>query len=150
MEYISGSLPPKVGTQTKYKAILRLSNSSNDFVSSELSCFLPSTFGAFDIQNVGSAERGNVEFDESTGKLTWRVGVLEAHAGKFSPARILEFTVAANPSPADAGNSLALLRNIKFYAKDGFTEEGIDLGTEDLTTASLSGQNGYSNGSVAP
>lgn len=150
LEYLSGSLPPKVGTQTKYKAILKLSNSSNDLTASELSCFLPAAFGVFDIQNVGQAERSNVEFDESTGKLTWRVGVLGAHAGKFSPARILEFTVAANPSPADAGNSLTLLRNIKFYAKDSFTEEAVNLSTEDLTTASLSGQNGYSSGSVVP
>jgi len=148
--YLSGSLPPKVGTQTKYKAIIRLSNSSNDFSSLELSVFLPTVLGTFSQSGVNAAERENAQFDPATGKLTWKAGVLPAHTGKFSPAKTLEFELSLNPSPSDAGASPTLLRNIRFTAKDNFTGENVEIRTEDLTSASLSGQDGYYNGIVSP
>jgi len=150
LSFLSGSLPPKVGTQTKYKATLKLLNSSNDFSQGQLTVFLPSASGSFSLESVNAAERANVQFDPATGRLTWRVDSLPAHAGKFSPAKILEFTVAASPSPSDVGSSPVLLRNTRFSAKDDFTGQEINISAEDLTTASLSGQGGYENGIVVP
>lgn len=150
LSFISGSLPPKVGTQTRYKATLKLLNSTNDFSGGQLTVFLPSVAGSFSLDSVNAAESQNVQFDPATGRLTWNFGTLPAHAGKFNPAKILEFTVAANPSPSDAGNTLLLLRNIKFSAKDDFTGRDVNIGADDLTTASLPGQSGYSNGTVVP
>lgn len=150
LTYLSGSLPPKVGTRTTYKVNIKLINSSNDFSAVELTGFLPTVAGSFSQSSVNDGERDNVEFDASTGKLIWKVGLLPAHTGKFSPARILEFEVALNPSPADVGNSPSLVRNIRLTAKDNFTGQEVGAKTEDITTLSVSGQGGYSNGTVVP
>ncbi|MBI3231987.1 MAG: DUF11 domain-containing protein [Candidatus Doudnabacteria bacterium] len=150
LSYLDGSLPPKVGTQTRYKATFRLVNSSNDFSSGELTCFLPTVAGSFNEASINPLEKNNTQFDSSTGKLAWRFGSLLAHTGKFSPAKILEFEVTLNPSPSDVGNSPVLLRNIKLFAKDNFTNRDVNLSTEDLTTASVLGQTGYYDGVVVP
>lgn len=150
LSYASGSLPPKVGTETKYKVKLSLLNSSNDFSESLLTVFLPSAGGFFDSDSLSANERENVQFDPSTGRLTWKVGILPAYAGKFSPAKVLEFELTISPSPSDAGESLTLARNIRFSAKDNFTENTVDVRTEDMTTASLEGQQGYSKSIVVP
>lgn len=150
LAYISGALPPKVGTETKYKVKFSLLNSSNDFSQGEVAAFLPSAGGSFDQTSVSAGERENVQFDPATGKLLWKVGSLPAYAGKFSPAKILEFEVTIGPGPSNAGESMALVRSIRFFAKDNFTEQEVNIRTEDITTASLEGQQGYSNGIVAP
>jgi hypothetical protein len=150
LKYVSGSLPPKVGTQTKYKVSLNVFNSSNDFIDSDLSLFLPGSSAGFNQSSITVSEKNNVQFDPATGKLQWKLGVLPAHSGKFVPVKTLEFEVLANPTPSDVNNYLTLVRSIKFFAKDSFTEQSINLKTEDITSASLSGQGSYEYGLVIP
>ncbi len=150
LKYLSGSLPPQVGTQTKYKVSLNVFNSSNDFKEAELSLFLPGVSGGFNLNSLSASEKNNVQFDPATGKLLWKLGVLPAYSGKFLPVKNLEFEIVVNPAPADAGSYLTLVRSIKLFAKDEFTLQAISLKTEDLTSASLSGQTGYESGLVVP
>ena len=148
LDFSSGSLPPRVGLRSVYKVSLQLTNSSNDFSEGEVSCFLPTIAGNFNLNSVNSAERQNVQFDPSTGKLTWNISVLPAYTGKFSPARVLEFETSVSPSLSDAGSSPVLVRGIRLNAKDTFTQMQASVSAEDLTTASLAGQSGYTNGIV--
>jgi hypothetical protein len=76
LSFVSGQLPPKVGLSSVYKVKLALSNSTNDYSNGVLSAFLPLGPGAFVSGSVSPAEASNVQFDSSTGKLTWNVGSL--------------------------------------------------------------------------
>ncbi len=149
LSFTTGSLPPKVGTKSVYKVTLQLLNSSNDFTEAEVSCFLPTIAGSFDPNSVSAAERQNVQFDPASGKITWKVAVLPAYSGKFSPARTLEFETSINPSLSEAGSSPVLVRGIRLSAKDNFTQSPVSASAQDLNTASLAGQSGFINGIVA-
>ena len=150
LRYLSGSLPPKVGTQTKYKLKINLSNSSNDFSSGEVSFFLPGAGLGFNENSITASEQANVQFDPSTGKLVWKFGSLPAFSGKFSPNKILELEVVANPAPSDVGDFAVLARSFKFVAQDSFTGQEVILKTEDISSASLLGKDGNEFGTVVP
>ena len=150
LDYQDGSLPPQVGKNTIYKVQFSLTNSTNDFSDGILTAFLPLGPSGFVTGSVNSSETGKVEFDSTTGKLTWKVGSLPAHTGKFSQARILEFKVKLNPAASQVDQSPNLVTDIKFQAKDIFTGKEVELKTEDITSADLAGQDGYVNGRVVP
>ncbi len=147
LSYMTGSLPPKVGTNTTYKIVLSLRNSTNDFTDGVLTLFLPLGAGGFNQSSVSSQEQPNVTYDPSLGKLTWKVGKLPAHTGQFSLPRSLEFTVNLNPSPSQANQSPVLAKDIKFNATDSFTQQQVTDTVPDITTSDLPGNN-YGNGTV--
>ncbi len=148
LTYVSGAMPPRVGTDTVYKVSLILKNSTNDYSNTVVTAFIPLGAGGFDQGSTNSEEAGTVTYDPSTGKLTWNVGTLAAHAGQFAPPRSLSFNVRLNPSSAQVGQSPVLIKNIQLVATDSFTTEAIKGSTPDITTDNLNGQNGYGNGLV--
>ncbi len=149
LSFVSGSLPPKVGTNTTYKVSFTLRNATNDFSSGVVTAFLPLGAGGFDQSSVTPGEQNKVIFDQSAGKLTWNVGQLPAHTGQFSQARTLEFNINLNPAPAQANQSPVLIKNITFSATDSFTQQPVHNTANDITTSSIQG-NGYGNGQVQP
>jgi len=150
LNFLSGSLPPQVNKLTVYKVSLSLTNSSNDYTDATLSAFIPLPAGGFDAASVNAAEKSKVEFDSSTGKLTWNVGSLPAYTGKFSQSRALEFNLKLYPSSAQVSQSPLLVNNISFAAKDSFTGQDINLTGNKITTADITGTDNYSKGTVVP
>lgn len=148
LRYVSGSLPPSVGKNTLYKASLTLANSSNDFTDGLLTAFVVSGTGGFVQGSVNAAEANRVDYDSSTNKLTWKVGGLSAHAGKFNPPRVLEFGLNFTPSASQVGDSPILLKDIRFSGKDSFTGEMVNLAVDDIRTDDLPGANSYRDGRV--
>lgn len=148
--FLSGALPPQVGKPTVYKVSLSLVNSTNDYSDGVLTAFLPLAAGSFNSSSVNAAENGKVDFDASTGKLTWRFGNLPAHTGQFSQVRVLSFNLSLSPASSQANTSPILVKSIQLQAKDTFTQNMVTVSANDVTTASLSGGSGYSNGQVQP
>jgi hypothetical protein len=146
LNFSSGQLPPKVGQQSVFTISLSLNNSSNDFSDGILTAFIAGS--GFDVNSVNAAEAGNVQYDSSTSKLSWKVGNLPAYTGKFSQARILQFKVKLVPALAQVGQSPELVRNITFSAKDIFTEGTINLKVDNVATSDYQDSNGYSQGLV--
>lgn len=142
LSFVSGSQPPRVGSQTVYKASISLKNSSNDFSSAVVSMFLPLGAGSYDAGSLTPSETSKVTFDPSTGKLTWNVGSLPAHSGAFSPAKILEFQVRLNPSAGQAGQSPVLVKGITLDATDTFTSQAVSVKGDDLDTTDAAGNYG--------
>lgn len=149
LTYVSGSFPPQAGKDTVYHIKLDLSNSSNDYSNGVLTLFIPLGSGGY-AGSVNAAENANVQYDQSAGKLTWNFGSLSAYAGRFSPARVLEFNIRLNPSSSQANTSPALVKNIQMSARDMFTGEDVSISTDDLNTANVAGQTGFGFGSVQP
>lgn len=147
LTYVSGQLPPKVGTNTTYKVRFTLKNSTNDFSNTTVSAYLPIAAGGFNQSSVTPAEQRNVTFNASSGQLTWNVGALPAHTGQFSASRILEFTVTINPSSNQVNSSPTLVKTITMDATDLFTSQAVHNTTDDLTTDDVQG-NGYGQGQV--
>jgi hypothetical protein len=108
---------------------------------------LPTSIGGLVAGSVNAAESSKVQFDASTGKLTWNVGGLAAHAGKFAPARKLEFKISVNPSQSQVGRSLTLVKDIKLSAKDLFTAEAVEAVSDEISSDDLAGEH-FGNGQV--
>ncbi len=150
LQFVSGQLPPQVGRSTTYRVKFSLFNSSNDFSDAVVTAYLPLSGGGFKEGSVTPSEKSKVEFDSSTGKLTWRVGSLPAHTGKFSQAKSLEFELTLSPSEAQIYSSPTLVKDIQLSAKDTFTGQSVSEATAGITTNSLSGQDSYGKGTVQP
>jgi hypothetical protein len=150
LSYISGQLPPQVGKATIYKVTLSLTNSSNDFSSGVLTAFIPLGSGGFAQSSVNSAEAGNIQYDGSTGKLTWNFSGLAANTGRFTAARTLSFNITLNPSSSEAGQAVTLIKTITFTATDVYTQASVGASARDITTSDVQGQNGYGSGTVQP
>lgn len=147
VEYVSGSLPPKVGKSTTYRVTLSLRNSTNDLAQGLLTAFIPLDPGSFDSSSISPTKESSLlKFDPSSGKLTWQVGNVPAHTGDFSPLRQVSFTVRVIPSSSQVGHTVTLLKTISFVANDTFANQAVKLEADDLTTGDVSG--GFANGRV--
>ncbi len=134
--YISGELPPKVGSQSTFEVGVELRNATNSYQEGVLTGFIPVGV-TFDSSSVSAKEASLVKFDSSTGKLTWNVGKLDANTGSFNPLRKLTFNVRFTPSSSQVGQEVVLFKTISFTAKDSFTEQLISLTANQITTNDL-------------
>lgn len=148
VDFASGELPPKVGKPTQFKINIALVNSSNDFKDGLFTAFLPGGANVYVSGSVIASEANNFQFDSATGKITWKVGKLDAYTGKFSEARALEFEVKLQPSLSQVGSSPVLIKDMIFTAEDTFTGLPGQLKAEALSTSDLQNQDGYSKGRV--
>jgi uncharacterized repeat protein (TIGR01451 family) len=148
LKYFSGTLPPQVGKETLYTVSLSLSNSTNDFSDGVLTAFVPLGSKGFVDKSENPAESGRVEFDSTTGKVTWNFAGLPAHTGQFSSSRTLQFQVRIVPSASQVNQSPTLVKDIQVEAKDIFTGQNVSINTDDITTGDLSGDQGWGSGQV--
>ena len=152
LEHISGQLPPQVGKESTYRLNIALSNSTNELRDGVLTAFIPVAASGVDLSSIQPArEVSNVTFDSSTGKLTWKVGILSAHVGDFSPLRKMSINVRIVPSSNQVGREVELLKTVGMKIVDSFTGENLSLSGNALTTSNLKDSNGYTvDGSVRP
>jgi hypothetical protein len=136
VSYVAGSLPPKVGTTSRFKVRLALKNSSNDYREGVLTGYVPIGVN-LDNNSITPVERSSVQFDASTGKLIWNVGQLMAHSGTIRPERALDFIVSTTPGASQVGQPISLFRDIQFTATDSFTNESIKLNTPNILSTNL-------------
>ena len=148
LEHVGGALPPRVGESSTYRLNISLRNGTNDLRDGTLTAFIPVTSGGVDVASIQPAkEISLVSFDQSTGKLTWKVGALPAHTGDFSPLRKMSIQVRIIPSGSQAGSQPELLKTVSFTATDSFTEQTVNLTGSSLNTGHLQ-DGGFSNGTV--
>ena len=150
LAFVSGSLPPQVGTASTYRVKLSLFNSSNDFSDAVVTASIPLSGEGFNVGSITSSEKDKVEFDTSNGKLTWRVGSLPAHTGRFVQAKSLEFELTISPSESQKYTSPTLVQGIQLNARDNFTAQNVEESADNITTNNLDGDNAYGKGTVKP
>ncbi len=145
--HVSGQLPPRVGQNSTFNVVLSLKNATNDYFNSTLTASIPIGV-VLDQNSITAKEKSLVKYDSSTGKLTWSMGTLSGGTGYFSPVRQLAFNVTIKPSSNQVGQSVTLLKNITFTAKDSYTAQSINLTTETITTNNIPNNSG--SGTVIP
>ncbi len=131
--YQAGAKPLTVNQGTSYAVEIDLRNGTNDVTGATMTMNLPNTFN-FDLANVNTEERGNVNYDRSTKKIIWNVGTLAANAGSFSAMRKLILLVTVIPGASSGGQPITLVNNIDFSGVDSFTNKSIELSKQDLST----------------
>ncbi len=136
VSHVDGALPPQVGTQSGFKVRLALRNSSNDYRNGQLIGYVP-IGTTLDVGSITASEKNLVKFDSTSGRLTWDVGQLLAHAGTIQPERALEFNIRFTPSSSQVGQGVTLFKTITFTAVDDFTSQDVSLEENDLSTSDI-------------
>lgn len=123
-----GPLPPQVNQTTSYWLFWKLKSGSNDLKNILINGMLPSNVSFTGKTSVTSG-RG-LEYDPSTRIVSWKIEEISkqdlAQAG---------FEVEITPLPSQLGTSPVLLNKITAEALDSYTNQKIQKGSGDLTTA---------------
>lgn len=135
----SGPLPPRVGLETTFSIIWRVTNTTNALQEGKIKATLPSY-----VNWVGSFSPADekIVYDPSTREVSWDVGEVESGAGDTSSAREVYFQVSIVPSLSQLGQFVRLTNKATFQAVDSFTKTVIvkeqDAVTTELTNDSVS------------
>lgn len=114
----SGPLPPKVGKETTYTVIWSLTNSSNNVSGATVSAFLPSYVRWLD---KFQPEDADVSYNQTTGEVVWRAGLIPSGTGILSSAKELAFQISFLPNVAQVGSQPTLVSEATLSGKDSFT-----------------------------
>ncbi len=127
----TGPMPPKVGKETTYTAVLSIANVSNDFLDVKVKAVL---FPYARWMNKISKTDEKISFNEATGEIVWEAGIVGAGTGILSPAKEIAFQISFVPSLSQIGHSPVLLSDISIEGKDNFTANVVKETKKDLTT----------------
>lgn len=118
----NGPMPPRVNIPTTYTLVFQVTNSSNEVAGGELSTTFPPYVNWLNAISP-SVERANVTFDNTTRKLTWKLGTIRAGVGVGSnPPRQLSVQVQIIPSTVQVGEAIDLTNDIVLTGTDTFTD----------------------------
>lgn len=113
-----GPLPPRVGKETKYWALIKITNTTSNIANAKLSAALPDYVRWTEKTSV--SEGNAIQYDDTHKTISWSVPKLLPHseAGVF-------FEVAITPTVAQINTSPILIKNIILSGHDEFT--GADI-----------------------
>ena len=143
-QYISGSLPPKADTETKYLVTWSLSNSVNDVSGAVAKTVLP-VYVNFDGKSSSTGE--SLSYNEFTREVTWDIGYVNSGVG-INSNREVSFVVSLIPSVSQVGSSPYLLKETSIIGLDTYTNTNIENNYKSISTNSVYNQSGSLDGKV--
>ncbi|MBI4022223.1 MAG: hypothetical protein HY372_02605, partial [Candidatus Andersenbacteria bacterium] len=126
----AGPLPPKVGQKTAYTVFWQISNSLNDVRDVEVRAKL-SPAAAWEKRYV--PEGSAISYDETSGTIIWRVGMVAAGSGRAKPAPYIAYQISITPGLDQVGKSPILVSDIEVRGRDTFTNEEVLLKAPNIT-----------------
>jgi len=120
----SGPLPPRVGQETTYTVYWQLLNISNDLTNVTVETSL---FPYMRWKGNIYPKNEDIEYNEATGKLIWRISRLAAGTGLLLPVKQVAFQVGFMPSLGQVGDRAVIVKEVLASGKDNFTEKNISV-----------------------
>jgi hypothetical protein len=120
----SGPLPQKVGEETTYTVVWKITNVSNSISDVAVSAFLP-TWVLW--KNVIVPKDEDIIFNERTHEIIWKIKNIENGTGILSPAREVKFQIGLIPEINQLNESVNLLYKTKLTGKDTFTGNNTEV-----------------------
>lgn len=139
LEKYSGSIPPQVGNETGYKVSVHVKNTVNDLKEGIVTGYVTVPAAGFNVNSITGADSNNFKFDTGTGKFTWNMGDVSAHAGTFSPVKKLTFILSFTPAASQVNEAVGLVNNVQFTSSDTFTNNTVTSGPAKLSTTDIGG-----------
>lgn len=133
--FASGSLPPKVGTETVYQVSFTVKNTHNDITAAKLVAKLP-----FYVKWVGKVTREEkVAYNPDTREVIWTLGDVASGAGNTTAARTMAIQVSITPSLSQLDSAPELIQNIRFTGTDLFSNKDVRASRSNVTTRITNG-----------
>ncbi len=125
----TGPMPPKVGVETTFTITWSLTNSTNDLDGMEVRASTPPYMKW---KGVLSPAGVNISYNEASGEIIWKVGLLKAGIGYLKPAMQASFKVGFVPGIDQAGQVPDLVSRVSVSGHDSFVDKIISA--EALST----------------
>ncbi len=129
----TGSMPPKVNTETTYTLEWKLTNSRNRVTGVKVATILP-TYVMWKNVLVPTSEQSNIVYNDITRELVWNAGEVPAGTGTNLPPRMLSLKVGITPSVNQQGEVPNLTDEIIVTGLDTFTNKNISFARRALDT----------------
>ncbi len=130
--FLSGSLPPKAETETRYTVTWTLSNSSNNVTGAQAKAILP-IYVKWAGKTAGSNE--NISYNESTREVIWNIGSVRANTGFDAMNREASFVLSLTPSLSQVGAVPQLMKEVSLSGTDSFTGTVVKSTRGPITTS---------------
>ena len=135
--YLSGSMPPKAETETKYIVTWTLSNSANSITQAQARSALP-----IYIKWVGlaSGQNDNLTYNDVTREVIWNMGSVLPGTG-INSNREISFIISISPSLSQVDSVPQLMKEVFLSGTDSFTNTVIKDNYGAITTLLLNDPN---------
>jgi len=127
-----GPIPPKVGENTTYTAVLNVGNTRSNINNTKVTARLGQGVTWVGASSFASE---NIEYDEASNTITWDLGTLVSGAGFSSPMREVSFQVSFKPTTIQIGSAPVLISNISLSGVDSLTSQTVSATNPSLTTS---------------
>ena len=129
--YMSGSLPPKAETETKYIVNWTLANSANGIKQAQARSSLP-----IYVKWIGltAGENEKISYNDVTREITWDIGSVLPNTG-IDQERDASFIISLNPSLSQVGSIPQLMKETYLVGTDVFSESLIKSTRGAITTS---------------
>ncbi len=118
----SGPVLPQVGEATTYTVRLRVGTTLNDVSDVHVIAVLPDGI-SYTGQHYKT--KGEIRFNDRTGRLDWRLPFIEGGTGKMRPLEELHIQVSVTPGDNLRGDEVPFLNRASLSVVDQFTEEAL-------------------------
>jgi len=140
--YLSGSLPPKAETETKYSITWTLSNTVNGINGAKAVTTLPVY-----VKWVSAYAGESVSYNDFTREVTWNIGSVNPNTGVGSNKEA-SFIVSINPSVSQIGSTPQLIKETNLTGQDSFTKSSVTDVSNAVTTNLINSTNNIGSGRV--
>ena len=130
----SGSIPPRVGSDTSYTVHWQILNTANDLRDVVVKAKLPTAVTWTDHYDITS-RTGAITYNASSKEVVWNVGRVPATTGIALPVIESVFQVQLRPSPSMIDQVGVLLLESELSGIDEYTGEQISTTASVITTA---------------
>jgi hypothetical protein len=88
-------------------------------------------------------EGDNLEFDNRSNLMEWRMGSVKAGTGFTLPAEKAEFIISVTPSVNQVGHEIDLITSMQINAEDIFTDNNIEYKFKVIKSSIIEGMKGW-------
>lgn len=127
----TGPIPPKVGKDTTYTAVLSIGNTQGNINEAKVTANLGQGVSWLGASSFTSED---ISYDSTSNILTWNIGTLNSDTGFSTAPRELSFQVSLNPSIGQIGTAPTLVTGIVFSGRDAASGNVITVNNSPLTT----------------
>lgn len=128
----SGPFPPRVKQATEYAIVWKVSNLANDMRDVKIVGLLPGNV-RWTNQVVGDFQ-DKLHFNPSSGEVIWDIGTISAGTGIIRQPATIALQVSVTPGEDVIRRAAVLMKDIRFFGRDSFTDLRVEGSAEEITT----------------
>lgn len=130
----------QVNKKTFLRVKLDMKNTTNDLRNTKLFADFPA---GVSWERQIYPEGDNLEFNDRSNRMEWKIGSVKAGTGFTTPAEKAEFVISVTPSINQVGHEMDLISSMQINAEDIFTDNDIEYKFKVIKSSVIEGMKGW-------